>query len=177
VAPKVYLDIETDWNRVPTIIGVQVEQEPIQQLIGTQITQAALVALLPVRCELFTYNGHSFDLTVIRESLGLNLRQAHDSIDLRWVCQRNGIKGGQKLIEQFIGVRRALPDLDGYEALKLWDRYQGGCQRSLQTLLQYNEEDVKGLAAIREYLLAQGISLMPAANLKRRNSSQSPNSL
>ena len=157
MASKVYLDIETDWNRIPTIIGLQVDEEPVTQLVGLDITRQALLALLPGKCELFTYNGHSFDLSVIKETLGIDMRKQHDSIDLRWVCQRNGITGGQKLIEQSIGVKRVLPDMDGQEALRLWDRHQAGCHRSLKTLLLYNEEDVKGLAAIRNYLVRQGL--------------------
>ena len=161
MALRVYLDIETDWNRIPTIIGLQVDDEPVTQLVGHEITKQALLDLMPARCELFTYNGHSFDLSVIKQTLGIDMRKQHDSIDLRWVCQRHQITGGQKFIEQFIGVKRVLPDMDGQEALRLWDRHQGGCPRSLKTLLLYNEEDVKGLAAIRSYLVRQGL-LVPS---------------
>src|SRR6266542_3402022 len=80
----------------------------------------------PAAGTLYTYNGHCFDLICLRQQLGLDLRACFASVDLRWVCQRRGLRGGQKAIEKSLGHRRLLPDLDGRDALLLWARYQRG---------------------------------------------------
>jgi uncharacterized protein len=85
------------------------------------------------------------------------LRSAFDSIDLRWVCQRHSLRGGQKLIEQKIGVRRDLPDLDGLEAIHLWQLHMSGDPQTLTKLLKYNREDLDGLIMIKKHLVNKGI--------------------
>src|SRR5207244_4603320 len=112
---------------------------------------------LPAGGMLFTYNGHCFDLVCIRQHLGMDLRARFESWDLRWVCQRHGLRGGQKLIEQRIGVQRALAGMDGLEAIALWNRYQRGDPQALHTLLHYNTEDLNGLLAIKQHLAERGL--------------------
>jgi uncharacterized protein len=154
---EIYLDIETDWQRRLTVLGFHSLATGVVQLVGPEITPANFEQALPKEGCLFTYNGHCFDLVCIRHQLGVDLRARFESCDLRWVCQRHGLRGGQKLIEQRIGVQRALPGLDGLEAIALWQRYQRGDQQALATLLQYNTEDLHGLVAIKQHLAARGL--------------------
>ena len=153
----VYLDVETDWSRRLTVIGFRSAQTGLVQLVGEQISRARLMRELPRGGRLFTYSGHCFDLACIRDQLNLDLREHFDSFDLRWICQRHGLTGGQKAIEIHAGVRRKLDGLGGRDAIYLWSRYQKGDEEALQTLLQYNAEDVAGLVAIRRHLLHVGI--------------------
>src|SRR5262249_2563360 len=108
--------------------------------------------VLPTTGTLYTYNGHCFDLTCLRRQLGLDLRACFASVDLRWVCQRQGLRGGQKLIEKRLGHQRQLPELEGRDAILLWARYQRGDRTALATLLNYNREDLPGMMFIRHHL-------------------------
>ncbi len=149
---EIYLDVETDWQRRLTVIGFYSPVTGLVQLVGPQINTANLRAALPAEGTLYTFNGHSFDLPCLEQQLGVRLRQQFHSIDLRWSCRRQGLKGGQKRIEQMIGYRRILPELSGYDAMVLWGRYQRGDARALSTLLQYNGEDLTGMMRIKAHL-------------------------
>jgi uncharacterized protein YprB with RNaseH-like and TPR domain len=146
------LDIETDWSRRLTLVGFRSVSTGLVQLVGDEITAARLQRELPVTGVLFTYNGHCFDLPVIRDQLGVDLRARYTSHDLRWICQRNGLRGGQKAIEQELGFARTLEGLNGRDAIALWTRHLRGDPSALATLLSYNREDLDGLAAIRDHL-------------------------
>jgi uncharacterized protein YprB with RNaseH-like and TPR domain len=107
---------------------------------------------------LVTYNGKTFDLPFLRQALGVHLDQAH--IDLRHVLASLGYRGGLKNCERQLGFDRGeLADVDGFFAVLLWQDYQRGNPRALDTLLAYNTLDVLNLAR-----------LMPQAyNLKLRD--------
>ncbi len=153
----VYLDVETDWSRRLTIVGFRSTETGLVQLVGREISRARLSRELPRCGRLFTYNGHCFDLACIRDQLGLDLRDHFDSFDLRWICQRHGLTGGQKMVEVRAGVRRTLEGYDGRDAMYLWSRYKVGDEEALQTLLLYNAEDIAGLVAIRQHLSRLGV--------------------
>jgi uncharacterized protein YprB with RNaseH-like and TPR domain len=134
-------------------VGIRSTSDGLVQLVGEQITADAIRAVVPCNAVLYTYNGHCFDLPVIRNQLDLDLLNRCDSRDLRWICQRHGLRGGQKAIETAIGVARALAGMDGRDALVLWDRFRRrGDAPALETLLRYNAEDLDGLVAIRDHL-------------------------
>jgi len=44
----------------------------------------------------------------------------------------------------------AIAEVDGFEAVRLWRRYQRGDVGALQTLIDYNEADTRNLAAIAQ---------------------------
>jgi uncharacterized protein len=121
-------------------------------LIGEEITRKRILNELPRTGRLYTYNGHCFDLSIIRDQLELDLGEKFDSWDLRWLCQRNGIYGGQKTIENQIGIQRKTEGFDGLEAIRLWEKYNLSGEKALQALLLYNEEDITGLVLIKRYL-------------------------
>jgi uncharacterized protein YprB with RNaseH-like and TPR domain len=154
---NIFLDVETDWDRCLTLVGFHSSASGTVQLVGGEITAARLRKELPKAGRLYTYNGHSFDLPVIHKQLGLYLRSLYDSHDLRWICQRHGLTGGQKAIELRLGVCRQAQGVDGLEAIALWNRYQRGDRTALQTLLRYNREDLAGLTAIRKHLHRHGL--------------------
>src|SRR5262245_30985379 len=154
----IYLDVETDWGRRLTVVGFFSAATGLVQLVGPEITPESVRVALPTTGTLYTYNGHCFDLTCLRRQLGLDLRASFTSVDLRWVCQRRGLRGGQKAIEKHLGHQRQLPDLDGRDAILLWARYQRGDRTALATLLRYNSEDLQGMMVIRRHLLRANLA-------------------
>jgi hypothetical protein len=94
---------------------------------------------------LVSYNGKSFDIPVIERFFHIKLNQAH--IDLRYVLNGLGIKGGLKGCEQQLGLNRGeLAGVNGYTAVLLWNLYrETGERRALETLLAYNIMDTVNL--------------------------------
>lgn len=158
---EIYLDVETNWWRELTVIGFRSSITGTVQLVGSEITARRLRKELPSDGRLFTYNGHCFDVSCIRNQLGLDLLSRFESFDLRWVCQRIGLKGGQKRIERRIGFRRKLSELDGLDAIRLWRHYERGDHDALARLLRYNAEDLEGLIRIKRYLSVRGLFSNP----------------
>ena len=153
----IYLDIETDFQRRITVVGFHSRATGFRQLVGREVTAEKLGASLPEKGRLFTFNGHCFDLPVIRTRLGLDLRARYQSVDLRYACARAGLAGGLKAVEGRLGIGRRLPGLDGLDAIRLWEDYLArGAAGSLQILLAYNREDVMNLAKLKRRLCALG---------------------
>jgi hypothetical protein len=97
---------------------------------------------------LVSYNGKSFDVPVIERFFGITLDKAH--IDLRYVLNGLGFKGGLKGCEKQMGLSRGeLDGVNGYMAVLLWNFYrQTGEQRALDTLLAYNIMDTVNLEVL-----------------------------
>lgn len=155
---SLYLDIETDWRGRVAVVGFYSRATGLVQLVGRDVTAAALLRALPACRRLFTFNGHSFDLPLIRRQLGLDLRMRYESVDLRYCCARAGWRGGQKVIERLLGIDRELPGLDGRDAQRLWARFtERDDARALASLLRYNREDVMNMVRIRAALRREGV--------------------
>ncbi|MDD3581071.1 MAG: ribonuclease H-like domain-containing protein [Desulfobacca sp.] len=155
-----YLDIETTGSNWPeltiTVIGLY-DGSCFQQFVqGENLRQ--FPSVIQSYSVLISFNGTQFDLPVLRANFpGLNWPPVH--IDLRFVLARLGYRGGLKRIEPQLGVHRP-PDvegMDGYMAVRLWDRYQRGDYTARDLLLRYNREDVINLETlmIRSYELSQ----------------------
>lgn len=155
-----YLDIETTGLSpsydIITVIGIYrcrgVDSELIQ-LVGEKVTRGNLITALRGVSAIYTYNGSRFDLPFIAASLGVDLATEFYHRDLMYDCWRNNLYGGFKAVEQQLGIPRQLKDVNGFEAVQLWWRYQkGGNRTALALLLEYNKEDVINLKALRERL-------------------------
>ena len=99
-----------------------------------------------------TYNGKTFDIPFIENYLGIRIPHAH--LDLRYILYSLGYSGGLKSCERQLGIGRtgSLADVDGFFAVLLWNDYKKtGNEKSLETLLSYNIEDVLSL----EYLMTE----------------------
>ena len=107
-----------------------------------------------------TYNGRSirdrvkgtigFDFPVISARLGIVLDREFEHTDLVPECWTRGLYGGQKKVEQTLGLERKLPGRDGAWATATWRKYRETGQRKfLQELLIYNKEDVYMLREIQ----------------------------
>ena len=149
----VYLDIETsggfqgmdeitviglyDGCNVHTFVnGINLDEFEIA------ITQYDLV---------ITFNGTTFDLPFIRQWLpNISLPPAH--IDLRFLLNKLGYRGGLKKIEKELGLIRdpEIDGMDGYDAVMLWKAFQWGDQEALKRLIQYNTADIVNLKPMME---------------------------
>ena len=160
-----YLDIETtglSWHQSDiTVIGMALfeglslrdlspsqKSFQVKQLVGQDITVECLLATLEGVEHLYTYNGKRFDIPFIEKKLHINLR-AIPHTDLMFNCWKHHLKGGLKAVERRLNIRRQLPDVNGYLAVKLWwDYINDNDQEALTTLLEYNREDVVNLHAL-----------------------------
>lgn len=157
-ARTAYLDIETNglsWPHLQvTVIGLYDGQRFYQFVWGKNLAEfCELVSRYQV---LITFNGRQFDLPVLRTFFPrLSLPPGH--IDLRFVLAHLGYKGGLKRLETQFGLHRPpdLADLNGYDAVLLWQRYQRGDRQALELLCRYNQEDVLNL----EVLMARAFEL------------------
>jgi uncharacterized protein len=95
-----------------------------------------------------TYNGKCFDVPFIERYLKITINQAH--IDLRFLLQSLGYKGGLKGCERKLGIDRGdLSDVDGFFAILLWEDFKrNNNQKALETLLAYNIQDVVNLETL-----------------------------
>ncbi|MBI4339859.1 MAG: ribonuclease H-like domain-containing protein [Chloroflexi bacterium] len=155
-----YLDIETtglapaeSWI---TVVGVALEGRGklrhVQLYDGT-LTRERLEESLAGATRLFTYNGSRFDLPFIAHHLGLDLAASLPHHDLMYDCWRAGLYGGLKAVEAQLGIARNVVGVNGYEAVRLGERYEEhGDTHALERLLAYNREDVGNLLHLRKKL-------------------------
>ena len=166
----VYLDIETTGLSTVfdtiTMVGLYdgrryqlfVDGENLQDL-PKHLQKYSLVV---------TFNGSGFDLRFLKLMFpDMALPPIH--IDLRWAMRKLGMKGGLKSIEAALGLRRPseIEDLTGYDATVLWAKYLRGDKHALQSLIQYNTEDVVHLKAIMEVAYDR-LSMQTAEFLKEK---------
>lgn len=115
---------------------------------------------------LVTFNGIRFDTKFIaRDFPDIVFPEKH--IDLRYLCRRVGLKGGQKAIEDALGInlRGDLANMDGAEAVLLWHQYVRGDLRALRKLIRYNRIDVAAMGVILDEVV---VRLNPQLELFRK---------
>ncbi len=158
---EAYLDIETTGlspfaDRI-TVVGIYRQVVPhefeLVQLVGREISSESLLQALDGVDTLYTYNGARFDLVFIEAWLQVALQSLLLHRDLMYDCWRQDLYGGLKAVEQQLGIDRTLRGVTGRQAVELWWRYaRQGDEAALQTLLEYNREDVVNLKELRERL-------------------------
>lgn len=157
---KAYLDIETTGlsphHDDITVVGISfggVRDQDVIQLVGKDVNAANLVHALKSATTICTYNGSRFDLRFIHQKLGVDLMADFEHHDLMHDCWASGLYGGLKTVERTLGIRRNLTDVDGLQAVRLWWAYvRRHDQNALQTLLDYNREDVLNLKHLERKL-------------------------
>jgi uncharacterized protein len=150
---RAYLDIETAFDGSVTVVGIYRAGEGTIQLVGGGVNDVRLYEALDGVSSLVTFNGTCFDLPVLRKRLFADLKREYEHCDLMYVCRRRGLRGGLKLIEQRLGIARATAGVSGWDAPRLWQRYETqGDEAALKLLLHYNWEDVVNLARLEACL-------------------------
>jgi len=175
-----YLDIETSYvgpysderlfkdykNHKITVIGIRIiesDADSFLQLVGDEVSKERLLAALAGVERIVTYNGRSipdkrkgyvgFDFPVIAAQLGVVLDRAFNHVDLCPLCWKANLWGGQKAVEQTLGLKRSLPGKDGKWADAAWKKYEVTKEESFkQQILAYNKEDVLMLRQIEQAL-------------------------
>lgn len=145
-----YLDIETDGSTFVTVIGIYDGSQVYHFVAGDNMQEfPEFIARYPM---IVTFNGIHFDLPMIARNFpSLFIDQIH--VDLCPTLRTLGLRGGLKKIEYQLGIHRD-PDvdgMDGWAAVRLWRAYQGGSRNALETLLQYNKEDIVNLEPLMQY--------------------------
>ena len=155
---RVYLDIETTFEQGISMIGMYRPDRGCIQLVGGGVTDVNLYAALEGVQTIVTFNGTGFDLPYIRKRLLADLRAEYDHLDLMYLCRRHGLRGGLKAIEQRLGIARASAGISGFDAPRLWARYERAHdQHALDLLLTYNREDVINLPTLEAHVNGDAI--------------------
>jgi uncharacterized protein len=150
---RAYLDIETTFSGSISVIGIYRHDMGTIQLVGDGVRDLPLYEALDGVQTLVTFNGTCFDLPVIRRRLYADLKRDFEHCDLMYVCRRKGLRGGLKKVEEMLGIARATAGISGWDAPRLWHRYDTfGDEDALRTLLEYNREDVVNLALLETHL-------------------------
>ena len=158
---EAYLDIETTglspWESEITVVGIHLcnrDDTKFIQLVGENISAQSILEALGGIEVIYTYNGSRFDLPFIYIKLGVNLAKSFNHHDLMYDCWRCNLFGGFKAVERQLGIERRLKEVNGYEAVRLWWRYMDSFDLdALNTLLEYNKEDVLNLKKLKELLV------------------------
>ena len=151
-----FLDIETSWERLITVIGVYRPLRGTVQWIAPNISASKVLEGLEGVRRLYTFNGACFDIPVLRDQLGIDLSVMMPHQDLLRDCRKKKLKGGLKSIEAQLGIHRETAGTDGLEAMNLWAAHQRGSAEALERLLLYNREDIENLE-----ILARKLELLP----------------
>ncbi len=158
---EAYLDIETtglsrDFCYI-TVVGIYLvgdSHTDCVQLVGDEISAESILKALQGIETIYTYNGSRFDLPFIHSRLGIDIAEYCEHHDLMYDCWKNGLFGGLKKVEKSLQIKRKLPDVSGYDAVRLWWRYaNNGDAAALATLIRYNREDIVNLKILKDILL------------------------
>ncbi|MFH1381520.1 MAG: ribonuclease H-like domain-containing protein [Chloroflexota bacterium] len=159
-----FLDIETTGlypgGDVITVIGLFDGRKAKSFVRGKNLHEfAAEIKKYPL---LVTFNGKRFDLPFICQVFG-RLPEEQGHIDLLYSFRRLGYQGGLKSIESQLGLERegALKEMNGYLAVLLWQEYQRGNKKALETLVRYNLEDVVNLQYLADVAYNEALARLP----------------
>lgn len=148
-----YLDIETSYQGQITVVGLHFPGQGTRQLVGDEISAMSVLEALQPAEVIKTYNGNRFDLPVIKQRLGLDLKALFPHEDIMYACWQQQLRGGLKAVERQLGLVRETEGVDGMEAMALWAQWQDCRDRgSLDLLLKYNREDVELLVLVEKRL-------------------------
>ncbi|QER42787.1 hypothetical protein F1847_08520 [Thermodesulfobacterium sp. TA1] len=150
-----FLDIETEGlskekNDI-TLIGIYTQGKYLPFIKGFNLERS--LSLLKASPVWVTFGGERFDLPFIKKRFSdLSMPVVH--LDLYILSSFVGLKGGLKKIEKALGINRETDGMNGYDAVKLWQRWiEAKDKRALRKLILYNKEDVVNLKKIFEYVV------------------------
>lgn len=146
-----FLDIETTglskYYDTITLVGWSLGSE-YGVFIKGNIDKALRTVMSKARI-IITFNGSLFDLPFLRKKFpDLFIPTCH--IDLRFLAKRVGLSGGQKEIENLLGIKRPenVSNVEGETAALLWYKYRWGNTSALKQLISYNHADIEGMKII-----------------------------
>jgi hypothetical protein len=151
-----YLDIETNGlmpgnGGYATLIGIYDGFDYKCFVRGVNLTFENLRAELSRYKYLITFYGTGFDIPFLMRSMpGLKFDFPH--FDICFGSRKIGFKGGLKKLETLLGIKRdeCVKGLNGYDAVKLWEKARKGSKEALDLLRIYNKEDTVNLFEIAD---------------------------
>ena len=150
-----FLDIETDGlerDSTVTVVTVVKGGETTTLVNGENLSSESLSQALEGTSMFVTFNGCCFDIPVLRCSFpDVNFDYPH--FDLRFGCRKAGMTGGLKQVERDIGIVRSenIADVDGFEAVRLWKRWERqGDRDARDRLVEYNVADTANLRELAD---------------------------
>lgn len=156
----VFLDIETTGAPPAegdvTVVGLYAKGQMTSLVQGSSLSEDRLRQELSQYDLVVTFFGSIFDLPYLRAKFpGLVFDRPH--FDLCFAARRLGFGGGLKRIESELSIHRPadLQGLDGWEAVRLWNRWRQGQADALTLLLRYNEADTRNLEPLAEILYSR----------------------
>lgn len=156
----IYLDIETTgasagYGQV-TVVGLHRNGHTTTLVRGQDLTTDRLQEEFDQGDLLVSFFGTGFDVPYLRAHFP-RLRLDLPHFDLCFAARRLGLRGGLKQIERDVGIDRdaAIQGLDGWDAVRLWSRWNAsGDHAALDLLLAYNTADAENLVPLAELLYA-----------------------
>ena len=162
-----FLDIESTglslYYDQTTVVGAQVGHE-YRSLIVDQEDSTRFCEFFANAGIIVTFNGTLFDLKFLAKDLpALPIPDVH--IDLRYLCKSVDLSGGQKAIEEELGIQRDghIASVVGERAPTLWHQYRCGDQKAIRTLITYNRADVLGMMSILDECVERKTSGTPVS--------------
>lgn len=152
----VCLDIETN-GYMPgsggyiTVIGIYDGNNYRSFIRGINLTNEEVRNALKGYKFLITFYGAVFDIPYIQKTMSdIDFDILH--FDICFGARRIGFKGGLKRLEKELGFQRdeSIKDMDGYDAVRLWEYVKQGSKEALELLLLYNREDTVNLFRLAE---------------------------
>jgi hypothetical protein len=155
------LDIETNGfmpgsGGVVTVVGIYDGFEYKCFIRHQNLTAENVMEEISRYKYLITFYGAGFDIPyLLRAMPGLKFDIPH--FDVCFGTRRLGIRGGLKRLETELGIVRdeKVKDMDGYDAVKLWEYSQKGSTEAMELLTLYNKEDTVNLYTIAEIVYQQ----------------------
>ncbi|MDR1545787.1 MAG: ribonuclease H-like domain-containing protein [Deltaproteobacteria bacterium] len=149
-AEVAFLDIETTGlslkNNTITLVGWSIGGR-FEVYIAELDTPDRLIKAMAEAKALVTFNGKLFDVKFLEKEFP-DIRLPRTHVDLRFLGQRVGLRGGQKAIEKFLGLSRPGDVSVGSDASALWRKFKSGDDSALRKLINYNHADVEGMKPI-----------------------------
>lgn len=145
-----YLDIETDGGQGGdsiTTVGIYDGTDFTCLVKGQNL--ADFPDVFSQYGMVVTFFGGGFDIPMLKRAFPyVPFDQIH--LDLCPALKRVGYRGGLKKIEKQLGISRGedTDGLSGLDAIRLWNEYLRGRESSLQTLIEYNRDDVVNLQTL-----------------------------
>lgn len=154
----VCLDIETNglkpgYGGYVTVVGLYDGYDFTCLVRGENLTAENLThALKGYKC-LITFYGAAFDIPFLLKTFP-NVRFNIPHFDLCFAARRLGIQGGLKKLESMYEIDRedTVKGMNGYDAVKLWEKYKRGSLEAKALLLTYNKEDTMNLTQLADIL-------------------------
>ena len=150
-----YVDIETTglsrWIDKITMIGIYDGIEAKSYIYGQDLELA--YEKLKEFDIVVTFNGKIFDIPFIQHKCSYKYDLIH--LDLRYLLKEFGLFGGLKKIELELGLKRdeEVTSIDGFEAVRLWKKFEKGDIKALKKLIKYNHEDIINLKYLLDWYL------------------------